>query len=80
MEARERSCRRLARRRSIKDPTGKNIAENRTPQLQTNKAQFMLFTGKKRPATGWEHGTYKATYVVERDGWVVLTKDMELTL
>ena len=40
----------------------------------------MLFTGKKRPATGWDRGTYKATYVVERDGRVVLKKDMELTL
>ena len=65
---------------AIKDPTGNVIAENRSPQLQTNKAQFMLFTGRKRPSTGWERGTYKATYAVERDGRVVLTKEMELTL
>ena len=69
-----------AQQLAIKDPLGNVIAENRAPQLQTNKAQFMLFTGKKRPATGWGRGTYKATYVVERDGRVVLKKDMELTL
>jgi len=69
-----------AQQLAIKDPPGNVIAENRAPQLQTNKAQFMLFTGKKRPATGWDRGTYKATYVVERDGRVVLKKDMELTL
>ncbi|UPJ54656.1 M23 family metallopeptidase [Bradyrhizobium sp. 200] len=69
-----------AQRFAITDPLGNVIAENRAPQLQTNKAQFMLFTGRKRPATGWERGTYKATYVVERDGQVVLKKDMELTL
>jgi Peptidase family M23 len=65
---------------AIQDAAGKIIAENRVPQLQTNKAQYMLFTGRKRPSTGWERGPYKATYVVERDGRVVLTKDMELTL
>jgi hypothetical protein len=69
-----------AQRLAIKDPLGKVIAENRSPQLQTNKAQFMLFTGRKRPSTGWERGTYKATYVVERDGRVVLKRDMELPL
>jgi hypothetical protein len=64
----------------IKDPIGNVIAENRAPQLQTNKAQYMLFTGRKRPANGWDRGTYKATYVVERDGRVVLRKELELTL
>ena len=64
----------------IKDPLGNVIAENRSAPLQGNKAQFMLFTGRKRPASGWERGTYKATYVVERDGRVVLRKELELTL
>ena len=69
-----------AQQLAIKDPLGNVIAENRGPQLQASKAQFMLFTGRKRPATGWDRGTYKATYIVERDGRVVLKKDMELTL
>jgi Peptidase family M23 len=69
-----------AQRLVIKDPTGNVIAENRTTQLDRDKAQYMLFTGKKRPASGWDRGTYKATYVVEHDGRAVLTKDLELTL
>ena len=63
-----------------RNPAGSVIAENRAAPLESNKAQVLLFTGKKRPASGWEQGTYKATYVVERDGQVVLKKDMEFTL
>jgi hypothetical protein len=69
-----------AQRLVLKDPTGKVIAENRASQLERDKAQYMLFTGKKRPPSGWGPGTYKATYLVERDGRVVLKKDLELTL
>ena len=64
----------------IKDPLDNVIAENRSAPLQANKAQFMLFAGKKRPPGGWERGSYKATYVVERDGQIVLRKDLELML
>lgn len=64
----------------IKDPQGQVLAENRTAPLQSNKAQYMLFAGKKRPPNGWDHGTYKATYTVERDGQVVLEKQLELAL
>ncbi|WP_245283834.1 M23 family metallopeptidase [Bradyrhizobium sp. Cp5.3] len=64
----------------VKDPLEHVIAENRAAPLQGNKAQIMLFAGKKRPPGGWDHGTYKATYVVERDGQVVLKKELELVL
>jgi Peptidase family M23 len=69
-----------AQRLVIKDPAGNVFAENRASELQTNKAQYMLVAGKRRAATGWERGTYKATYLVERDGRIVLQKDLELTL
>jgi hypothetical protein len=65
---------------AVKDPSGNLIAENRAAPLDRNKAQFMLFAGRKRPASGWAQGSYKATYVVERDGRVVLKKDLELPL
>jgi Peptidase family M23 len=64
----------------VKDPQGQVLAENRAAPLQSNKAQYMLFAGKKRPPNGWDHGTYKATYTVERDGQVVLEKQLELKL
>ena len=69
-----------AQRLVVKDPNGNVIAENQAAQLQSNKAQYILFTGRKRPANGWDRGTYKATYVVEHDGRVVLKKELELTL
>ena len=65
---------------AVRNPAGSVIAENRAAPLESNKAQVLLFTGKKRPASGWEQGTYKATYVVERDGQVVLKRDLEFTL
>jgi hypothetical protein len=64
----------------VRDPSGNIIAENRAAPLESNKAQNLLFTGRKRPAGGWKQGTYKATYIVERDGQVVLKGDLELTL
>ena len=60
----------------LKDPFANVIAENRAAPLASNKAQYMLFAGKKRPPGGW--GTYTATYVVEREGQIVLKKDLEL--
>jgi murein DD-endopeptidase MepM/ murein hydrolase activator NlpD len=65
---------------AVRDPAGHVIAQNRTAPLDNSKAQVMLFTGTKRPADGWGRGTYKATYVVERDGQVVLKRDLELKL
>ncbi|MGY3619725.1 M23 family metallopeptidase [Bradyrhizobium sp. USDA 10063] len=64
----------------IKDPQGQVLAENRAVPLQSNKAQYMLFAGRKRPPNGWDRGTYMATYTVERDGQVVLQKQLELRL
>jgi hypothetical protein len=69
-----------AQRLAVRNPAGQIIAENRPPPLAQNKAQVMLFAGKKRPSSGWDLGTYKATYVVERNGQVVLEKALELVL
>ena len=65
---------------ALRDPAGHVIAENRAAPLENDKAQVLLFAGRRRPASGWDQGTYKATYVVERDGQVVLKRDLELTL
>ncbi len=64
---------------SVTNPAGQVIAENQAVSLDKNKAQVMLFAGRKRPADGWDQGRYTATYVVKRDGEVVLTKEFELT-
>lgn len=40
----------------------------------------MLFAGRKRPPNGWDAGVYRAKYTVEREGHVVLEKDVAHTL
>lgn len=48
--------------------------------LDHDKAQYMLFAGKKRPAPGWAHGRYAATFTVRRAGAVVLTRTFGMGL
>jgi hypothetical protein len=36
--------------------------------LDRNKAQYMLFTGERKPATGWRIGTYEMAARVLRGG------------
>lgn len=59
-------------------PSGKVIAENNAAPVENNKAQAFLSTGRKRPANGWEQGTYKAEFTVEHAGQVVLRERWEL--
>lgn len=50
------------------DPGGKILAENKVPPLDRDKAQWMAFAGIRRPAGGFEPGTYRAVYRVTREG------------
>jgi hypothetical protein len=54
---------------------GKAVAKN-SERLERNKAQFMLFAGKKAPPGGWLEGTYGSVVKVIRDGKFVV-KDSE---
>lgn len=63
----------------LQSPSGQVIAENRAAPLEANKAQVMLFAGRKRPPNGWDAGVYRAKYIVEHDGKVVLDKDLSYT-
>jgi murein DD-endopeptidase MepM/ murein hydrolase activator NlpD len=64
----------------LRAPSGRVIAGNQAQPLDRNKAQSMLFAGKKRPSSGWDRGIYKATYLVERADQVVLQQQFELDL
>jgi len=46
---------------------GSELSE-KSAALDRNKAQYMLFTGKKRPPGGWPAGSYKATVDIMRNG------------
>lgn len=67
-------------RLSVTAPGGVSFAENRAQPLDRDKAQTILFTGKKRPAAGWAAGRYVAHYSVERGGRKVIDRRFAITL
>jgi hypothetical protein len=58
-------------------PDGTAVADYAAPPLDRDKAQTLLFAGKKRPPSGWTPGTYRALYSVVRDGQEVLAHVFE---
>ncbi|MBR1244985.1 M23 family metallopeptidase [Bradyrhizobium sp. AUGA SZCCT0240] len=65
---------------TLRDPAGKVLAENRPVALDRNKAQFVLFSGKKRAKRDWDRGFYTATYVVKQEDQSLLEKQFQLEL
>lgn len=61
-------------------PDGKPLGAGSIPPLERAKAQYLMFTGKKRPPAGWAHGEYRARYEVRRAGKLVLIRDWTLRL
>jgi murein DD-endopeptidase MepM/ murein hydrolase activator NlpD len=61
-------------------PDGQRLAENTTPALDRNKAQWMMFAGRRRPPSGWPAGRYRAAYSVIQDGKEVLEQEFSVTL
>ena len=57
-------------RMSIAGPSGKVIHET-TSTLKSGKVSWFAFSGRKRPAEGWQAGTYRGTYTLLRNGAVV---------
>ena len=64
----------------VRGPEGKMLAENRGEALDRSKAQYMLFAGARRPASGWQAGSYEASYTLVRDGKTILEDRFELKL
>ena len=48
------------------------------PELDRDKAQFLVIAGKKRTEVAWPAGRYAATYRVTRDGAEVLRKTFDI--
>jgi hypothetical protein len=57
-------------RMSIAGPGGKVIHDNAST-LKSGKVSWFAFSGRKRPAEGWQAGTYRGTYTLLRNGAVV---------
>jgi hypothetical protein len=61
-------------------PGGQRLAQSTREPLDNNKAQYMMFIGKKKPSGEWPAGEYVAHYSVKRDGKVALEKTFKLQL
>jgi hypothetical protein len=65
---------------TLTDPDGHVIAQYTAPALANDMAQYISKAGRKRPEGEWPHGTYRATYRVERSGESLIEKTFELQL
>ena len=62
---------------SLKGPDGL-LAQNQSQALDHSKAQYQMFVGKTLTTAQWPAGTYTGTYMVTRDGKVVVTKTITI--
>lgn len=65
---------------ALNGPSGQAIASHEAKPLERNQAQTLIFTGHRKPATGWDRGTYQARYTVLHEGNVVLERSFEIRL
>lgn len=61
-------------------PDGSDFVRGEGKAISRDEAQTFLFTGRKRPATGYAPGLYKARYEVVSAGKVVLSAETTLSL
>jgi peptidase M23-like protein len=62
----------------VQGPGGASVAAANLPALDRDKAQLLVFAGKKRNEAAWPAGRYAATYRVTRDGAEVLRKTFDI--
>jgi hypothetical protein len=59
---------------TLKAPDGSTLATSAQKPLDNDKAQHIVYVGKKRPPAGWPTGVYTAEYQVRRGGKVVVER------
>lgn len=67
-------------RLSITGPDGGTFVDQTQKPLERDKAQFLLFVGRKRPPDGFKPGPYRANYSVTRDSRIALERTFEVSL
>ena len=65
---------------SIRGPDNAIVADHTAKPLESDKAQAMVFAGRRQPPSGWVAGLYRAHYRVIRDGQQVLESSFETRL
>lgn len=61
-------------------PDGRELSRNDAPVAERPKAQWSLFTGRKRPAAGWPAGDYRAKIEILRSGRALKTRELTARL
>ncbi len=64
----------------LSGPNGAEVGANTSAPMNHDKAEWLMFAGRKRPAEGWAAGRYHAIFEVRRQGKIVLTRAFDLTL
>lgn len=67
-------------RLTVTAPDGSTLADNRAAPLDRDKAQYILFAGKKRPGAAWPAGRYAARYQVLRAGKAFIDERFSVVL
>lgn len=67
-------------RLSVTGPDGGNIVDQTEKPLERDKAQVLLYAGRKRPSEGFTAGHYRADYFVTRESRIVLQRTFEISL
>jgi len=65
---------------TLRGPGGVTLARTEAPPLESNKAQWLQYIGKKRTSASWPGGPYEAQYEIRRAGAAVLIKRFEIEL
>ena len=65
---------------TLTGPDGAVLARSEGSALDRNKAQWLLYAGKRAPPGGWPPGLYRADYAVLRNGQAVLSRRFDLRL
>lgn len=65
---------------SIVGPDGGILVDQTEKALERDKAQFLIFAGRRRPEEGFKTGRYRATYSVMRDSTVVLERAFDISI
>ncbi|MCI5048228.1 MAG: M23 family metallopeptidase [Aquisalinus sp.] len=64
---------------TITDPDGTVFTQNSRVH-ERNNISWWAYTGRRKPAGGWQEGTYTASYILKRDGETLIEEQKTIRL
>lgn len=65
---------------TVQAPDGSTFVIKRSEPMNSAKAQYVMFAGKRRPQQGWASGAYKARVAIIRGGRTVAERSFNTTI